>query len=177
MVTRHVKHAHGPYEPTDLIHGNFNVSGVAPSPNHLSLSALHTPHSPSLSDEATIAYPPYACTTAPRPQCQHHLKHGPSQPIITVHGVDTVLPRFHTPDEATHTGSLSSKEGNLASWIPPAAGGVQHPGYPGCFSRYGVELYRTTLQFPAGAIPRLEAGSRGSMLRRDDRYKLSPPMG
>jgi len=29
--------------------------------------------------------------------------------------------------------------------------------------------YRTTLNFPAGAFPRLEASPRGSMWRRDDR--------
>ena len=135
VATGHVKHAQGPHEPTYPTHGAFNVTAAAPSPNHLYLPAHHTPHGLSLPTEAPIAYPPHAYTTAPRSLCQHNLTHGPSKPIITVHGIDAVLPGLHTHDEATHTGSLSSREGNPTYWIPPPANGVQYPGQPGCISR------------------------------------------
>jgi hypothetical protein len=136
VVMGHVKHAQAPHEPPNLTHGVVVVIATALSPNHFYLHARHTQHGPSPPTQAPIAYPPCAYTNAPRSLGHHYLTPGPSHPSITEHGVDAVPPGQHTPDKVTHTGSLSSREGNHAYWIPPPDGGVQHLRQPGCFLRH-----------------------------------------
>jgi len=131
----HDKHAQDPHDPSNLTRGNVTTTVAAQSPYNLRLHAHHTPHGPSPPTHHPIAYPPHAHTTASRPLCQLQCKPGPSLPIIAVHKVNAVLPGLDTSDKATHTGSLLSREGNLAYRIPPPTGGIQHPGQHGSFSR------------------------------------------
>jgi hypothetical protein len=131
----HDKHAQDPHDPVDLTRGKVTMTSAAHSPISLHSQVQRTTHGPSPPTHPPLAYPPHAHTAAPRPRCQLQLQTAPSLPIIAVHGVKAAFPGLHTPDRTTRTGSLLSREGNPAYWIPPPAGGVQHPGQPGRFSR------------------------------------------
>ena len=109
----HNKHAQDPQDPPNCTHGTVTMT-VAHSPDGSHLLARHIPHGPSPPTQPPNAYPPDANTAVPRPLCQIRVKPGPSLPNIILHEVNAILPGLHTPDKATYTGSLLSREGNPA---------------------------------------------------------------